>query len=161
MAYDEALAERIRVELAGVDGASERKMFGGICFMINGNMACGVIGDELMARVGDAYAALLGEPHARPMDFTGRPMKGMLYVAREGVEAQADLRRWVARTAERAAALPSKYAAPRPSGRRSPKAAPATPAPKKAAPAKAARAKAAPSSSAPKKKAPKKRAAAQ
>jgi TfoX/Sxy family transcriptional regulator of competence genes len=112
VAYDEGLAERIRLAMAGVDGASERKMFGGICFMVNGNMACGVIRDELMARVGDAYADLVHAPHARPMDFVGRPMKGMLYVAAAGVAEQAALKVWVERCVAHAAALPSKYAAP-------------------------------------------------
>ena len=86
MAYDEALAERIRALLAGRDAVTERKMFGGIAFMVGGNMACGVIHDDLMVRVGpDAHDAALAEPHARPMDFAHRPMRGMVYVDPDGV----------------------------------------------------------------------------
>ena len=76
MAYDETLADRIRKVLAGDDRVTERKMFGGIAFMLNGNMACGIVKNELMARVGaDAYDDALPKPHARPMQFTGSPMK--------------------------------------------------------------------------------------
>ena len=77
MAYDEGLAERIRTHTDDLDGIRERKMFGGLAFMYHGNMAMGVIGDELMVRVGpDAWAESVALPHAREMDFTGRPMKG-------------------------------------------------------------------------------------
>ena len=85
MAYDEALAERTRDALTGRESVSERKMFGGLAFMVGGNMACGVIGEDLMVRLEaeDAERAL-SEKHTRPMDFTGRPMKGFLYVAPAG-----------------------------------------------------------------------------
>jgi TfoX/Sxy family transcriptional regulator of competence genes len=84
-------------------------MFGGLAFMVRGNMCCGVVGEELMVRVGaDGHADALAAPHARPMDFTGRPMKGMVYVAREGVAADADLRGWVERGAAHARSLPAK-----------------------------------------------------
>jgi TfoX/Sxy family transcriptional regulator of competence genes len=98
MAYDEALAERIRTALRGRDDVAERKMFGGIAFMVAGRMACGVIHDDLMVRVGpDGHDAALAEPHTRPMDFTGRPMRGMVYVDPDGVRVDTDLSRWVDR----------------------------------------------------------------
>jgi TfoX/Sxy family transcriptional regulator of competence genes len=96
MAYDEALAERIRTALRGRDDVVERMMFGGIAFMVAGRMACGVVHDDLMVRVGpDGNDAALAEPHTRPMDFTGRPIRGMVYVDPAGVSTDADLSRWV------------------------------------------------------------------
>ena len=98
MAYDEALAERIRIALRGRDDVAERKMFGGITFMVAGKMACGVIHEDLMVRVGaESHEAAVAEPHTRPMDFTGRPMRGMVYVAPAGVRTDAALDRWVQR----------------------------------------------------------------
>jgi hypothetical protein len=77
MAYDEKLAQRVRQALSGQDGIVEKKMFGGLAFMLHGNMSVGVEKDRLMVRVGpDRYDEALARPHARPMDFTGRPMKG-------------------------------------------------------------------------------------
>jgi TfoX/Sxy family transcriptional regulator of competence genes len=109
VAYSEELADRIRALLVDRGELTERKMFGGIAFMLNGNMACGVLGDELMARVGKEQGdAALAEPHARPMDFTGRPMKGTVYVAAEGVEADEDLAGWVDAAAGYALSLPAK-----------------------------------------------------
>jgi TfoX/Sxy family transcriptional regulator of competence genes len=98
MAYDEALADRIRRALGPGARVTEIKMFGGLCFMVRGHMTCGVMGDELMLRVGVAGAnAALELEHARPMDFTGRPMAGMIYVSREGCSTQRAVERWVAR----------------------------------------------------------------
>jgi hypothetical protein len=98
MAYDEGLAERIRTVLRGRDDVAERKMFGGICFMVAGRMACGVAHHDLMVRIGpNEYEAALTEPHTRPWDFTGRPAHGMLYVAAGGVATDADLKRWLDR----------------------------------------------------------------
>jgi TfoX/Sxy family transcriptional regulator of competence genes len=115
MAYNEALAERIRSLLAPREGVSERKMFGGLAFMVNRNMACGVIGDELMVRLDYADAErALGEEHVRPMDFTGKPSRGMVYVATAGISADADLASWVDAGADYAASLPPK---PRAAGR--------------------------------------------
>ena len=109
VAYDETLAERIRAALPDRPDVGERKMFGGIAFMVGGNMACGVIGQDLMARVGkEARDAALDEPHTRPMDFTGRPMKGYLYVAPEGVADEESLQAWVDRCVEFAESLPAK-----------------------------------------------------
>jgi TfoX/Sxy family transcriptional regulator of competence genes len=96
MAYDEALAGRIRSVLADRADVRERKMFGGIAFMVADKMAVGVIGDDLMVRVGpDGYEEALARPHTRPMDFTGRPTKGMVYVSATGTAADSDLTRWV------------------------------------------------------------------
>ena len=109
MAYDEQLAERIRAALRGRDGVTERKMFGGIAFMVGGNMAVGVIRDDLMVRIGqDAHDAALAEPHVRIMDFAGKPMKGMIYVGPEGVATDPELARWVDAGAAFAATLPPK-----------------------------------------------------
>jgi len=109
MAYDEGVAERLRDALVGEDGVAEKKMFGGVAFMLRGNMCCGVVGDELMLRVGpDAYEEALARPHARPMDFTGRPMRGMVYVGTQGFESDADLESWITMASAFAGALPPK-----------------------------------------------------
>lgn len=109
MAFDEVLADRIRDVLDGQDAVTERKMFGGIAFMVHGNMACGIIRDDLMVRVGpDAHDAAVAEPHVRPMDFGHRPMRGMVYVAPDGVRSDADLARWVQAGVQMASTLPPK-----------------------------------------------------
>ncbi len=109
MAYDEGLAQRLREILEDRSDVAERKMFGGLAFLLAGTMCVGVIDEELMVRVGpEAHARLLEEPHARPMDFTGRPMKGFVYVESEGFESDEDLRRWVERGVEFAGSLPPK-----------------------------------------------------
>ena len=108
MAYDETLADRIRDTVEHRDRVSERKMFGGLAFMLDGHMFCGVVGDELMLRLGREQAeAALGRPNVRPMDFTGKPMAGMVFVAGEGLRGAA-LRRWVERAAAFVATLPPK-----------------------------------------------------
>ena len=108
MAYDERLAVRIRSVLAGMNGVSERKMFGGLAVLVDGNMACGVIGDELMLRLGrDGAEEALLRPNVRPMDFTGRPMTGMVYVEPAGLRGVA-LRKWVERSVAYARSLPPK-----------------------------------------------------
>ena len=109
MAYDEKLAERVRAALSRKQGVSERSMFGGLAFMVNGNMCCGVVGSDLMLRLGKAGAAkALGEKHARPMDFTGRPMRTMVYVEPAGLRAEAGLRAWIDRAVTFARTLPAK-----------------------------------------------------
>jgi hypothetical protein len=109
MAYDEKLAQRVRDILAARPGFSERKMFGGMCFMLFGHMACGIVGDELMVRLDPKqYDDALSRPHARPMDFTGRPMKGMVYVGAGGFKSEAALEEWVERGAGFVATLPPK-----------------------------------------------------
>lgn len=81
MAYDEGVAERLRALFADPPGVTEKKMFGGMAFMYRGHMLVGIIGESLMARVGpDAYAAALSRTFVREMDFTGKPMKGYVYV---------------------------------------------------------------------------------
>ncbi|MBM3516317.1 MAG: TfoX/Sxy family protein [Alphaproteobacteria bacterium] len=81
MPYDEALATRLRHALSGVAGVSERSMFGGLCFLLDGNMLCGVEKTRYMFRVGkEKEAAALARPGAAPMDFTGRPLGGMVWV---------------------------------------------------------------------------------
>ena len=109
MPYDEGLAQRIRDALEDRSDVSEKKMFGGLAFLLGGNMCVGVIGEDLMVRVGpDAYAEAVRQPHARKMDFTGRPMKGFVYVGCDGIESDENLRRWVARGVDFAGSLPSK-----------------------------------------------------
>src|SRR5688500_4687974 len=109
MAYDESLARRVRVFLANQTELSERKMFGGLAFMVRGNMCCGIVGDELMVRVGpEQYAAALAQPHAREMDFTGRPMTGMVMVAAAGLATDEALEQWVRQGVTFASSLPSK-----------------------------------------------------
>lgn len=108
MAYDERLAERVRRILAADPGFGERKMFGGLAFMLDGNMCCGIVDDRLMLRLGaDATQQALEKPHVQPMDFTGRPMAGMVYVGAEGVRGKA-LRAWVEQAVGFVRALPPK-----------------------------------------------------
>jgi TfoX/Sxy family transcriptional regulator of competence genes len=108
MAYDEKLAERVRVLVGAEQGLSERKMFGGLAFMLEGHMFCGIVGSDLMLRLGPEGAdTALDRPHVRPMDFTGRPLAGMVYVAPEGLRGAA-LRRWVEQAAVFARTLPPK-----------------------------------------------------
>ena len=84
-------------------------MFGGLAFMLNGNMLCGVVRDDLMVRVGpERYEALLAQPHARPMDFTGRALKGLVYIGPAGHRSDAALATWVKRGVDFAASLPPK-----------------------------------------------------
>ena len=109
MAYDEGLAERIRGVLDDEPGVSERRMFGGVAFLVKGHMSVGIVQDKLMVRVGtESYDRILRERHARRMDFTGRPMKGFVYVVPSGYEADADLQRWVNLGVSYVASLPAK-----------------------------------------------------
>ena len=109
MAYDEQLAERVRLVLAGQPGLSERKMFGGLSFMIHGNMCVGVEKDRLMVRLGqELHEEALSRPHAAPMDFTGRPMKGFVFVAPGGISTPAALREWIDLGVQFCLTLPAK-----------------------------------------------------
>ncbi|MFQ5349522.1 MAG: TfoX/Sxy family protein [Thermoanaerobaculia bacterium] len=109
MAYDEQLGGRVRQLLTPFAEVTERKMFGGLAFLLRGNMCCGVVGKELMVRVGrESYEAALHEPFVREMDFTGRPLRGFIYVAAEGLSSDGDLRAWVERGARYAESLPAK-----------------------------------------------------
>ena len=109
MAYSEELADRVRAVLAAREDVREVQMFGGICFMVNGNMACGVTGDELMVRLdaADAEHAKL-EHGVREMDFTGRPMRNMIFVEPDRIADDAGLAEWVDAGADHAASLPPK-----------------------------------------------------
>jgi TfoX/Sxy family transcriptional regulator of competence genes len=109
MAYDEKLANRVRKVLERRRGVSEKKMFGGLAFLVNGHMACGIVGKDLCVRVGpEAYDAALKKAGAREMDFTGRPMKGMVYVGRRGSENASKLKAWVEQGLSYARSLPPK-----------------------------------------------------
>lgn len=108
MAYDPPLAEMMREALAGRDGITEKKMFGGICWMLNGNMLCGVGKGQFMFRVGKEREAMaLARPGARPMDITGRPMPGIAWVD-AGAAIEAGLESWIGLAAEFAGSLPPK-----------------------------------------------------
>ena len=110
MSYDETLAQRIRRIIGKRRGTVERKMFGGLAFMLDGNMCCGIVDDRLMLRLGsDLAEQVLERAHVHPMDFTGRPMTGMVYVAPEGARGEA-LRRWVEQAAGFVRTLPPKRA---------------------------------------------------
>ena len=109
MSYDEGLAERIRDVLADVPDVTEKKMFGGLCLLVSGNMCCGIVNETLMARVGpEQYEESLKLPHAREMDFTGKPLKGMICVDPEGIAEDEDLQAWVDRCREFMKTLPPK-----------------------------------------------------
>jgi len=109
MAYDETLAQRVRDCLSARDGVVEKKMFGGLCYMVTGHMCCGIINDRLMARVGpDRYEAALAQDHVLPMDFTGRPMKGMVYVESPAIDTQETLAQWIGTCLEFIHSLPPK-----------------------------------------------------
>ena len=113
MAYDEGFAERIRSVIDDAPGVTEKKMFGGVAFLLHGKMFVGIVKDDLMVRVGpEAHAQSLEAPHVRPMDFAGRPMAGYVYVAPAGVSEDAALERWVRLASTFVATLPDKK--PRP-----------------------------------------------
>lgn len=110
MAYDQESADRVRKAFAeaGADPV-EKKMFGGLAFMVDGHMSVGLLGDQLMVRVGrKAQEDALAQPHARPMDFTGRPMATMVYVDPAGFEDDGDLDRWIQRGLDFCGSLPPK-----------------------------------------------------
>lgn len=109
MAYDEGLATRVRQLLGDQLGVTEKRMFGGLAFLLEGNMACGIRGDDLIVRVAAESAdAALADPNARPFDLTGRPMKGWLVVGPNGYAEGDDLRRWVDQGVAYAGTLPPK-----------------------------------------------------
>jgi len=109
MAYDEALADRVRAAVADRTDISEKKMFGGLCLLSRGNMFAGIQGDTLMARVGpDAHDDAMSRPHARIMDFSGRPMRGYVYVDAAGISSEAELADWIALSLAFVDTLPAK-----------------------------------------------------
>ena len=98
MPFDETLAARLRPLFRGKSSVKERKMFGGLAFMVNGHMCCGIVGKDLVVRTGkDRFEEALRQPHARPMDFTGRPMKGFVFVSPAGYRSDRDLKSWTRR----------------------------------------------------------------
>lgn len=109
MPYSEQLAARVRKLLARRKGITEKKMFGGLCFLLNGNMCCGVVHDELVLRLGPEGAPqALQQPNTREMDFTGKPIKSMVYLTPAGHKQDADLRQWITQAIDFTANLPSK-----------------------------------------------------
>ena len=99
MAFDETLAKRIRTILAARKDLVEKHMFGGVCFMIRRRMCCGIIDSSLMARLDPDLADRLADhPHVRPMDFTGKPMRGYLFVDPEGIDSPKALKSWIERS---------------------------------------------------------------
>ena len=106
---DEALIERIRAILKHRNGYSEKKMFGGVAFMIGGNMCCGPWGDSLIVRLSkDDHEETQTEPHVRPMDITGKVMRGWALIEPAGIETDGQLKAWVRRAVKFAASLPAK-----------------------------------------------------
>jgi hypothetical protein len=108
MAYDEKLAARVRAILRDDADVREQQMFGGLTFLVAGHMCCGIVGETLMLRLNEDLAnQALDRPHVRPMDFTGRPMKNMVYIDPPGHRGRA-LRTWVGTAAAHARTLPAK-----------------------------------------------------
>ena len=109
MAYDERLAERVRDALGGHAGISERRMFGGVGFMLDGNMCCGVNGEDLILRLSEEDAAdVLADPHGRPFDLAPRPMKGWALLYRDALESDDELWERLQPAMEFASSLPPK-----------------------------------------------------
>lgn len=109
MGYNEKIAGRVRRVLSDRAGVTEQKMFGGLCFLINGNMCCGVQDGSIVLRLGeDGADEALKRKHTRSMDFTGRVIKSMVYVDGPGFTRSRDLRRWVELAAGFAEELPAK-----------------------------------------------------
>ena len=138
MTYDEQLAQRVRGQLSGVKRLTEREMFGGLTFMVGGHMCCGVLDDDLVARVPpDLHQDALTRPHVRPLEFGSRSSRGVVRVGPDGIAGDNDLALWVRLGVTHAQSLPPKKAAKKKAPARK-KTAPATkkaPARKKAAPA--------------------------
>lgn len=111
MAYNEDLADRVREQLGSVKRVTEREMFGGVAFMVAGNMACGIQANELIVRVGaDLHQDALTRPGAHDWEFTNRPSKGMIAVGPDGVADERDLEMWVRLGVAYATSLPPKAA---------------------------------------------------
>jgi hypothetical protein len=109
MAYNEKLADRVRKALGARRGLDEKRMFGGLAFLLNGNMCCGVIGGELMVRIApDQTAVVLKKAHTRPFDFTGKPMRGWVVVKPAGTTSAAALAKWIGEGVAYAESLPPK-----------------------------------------------------
>ena len=115
MAYDEAIAGRVRRAVGPRPDVTERKMFGGVAFLLDGKMFCGIANDDLMVRVGpERHASSLAQPHVRPMDFTGRPMNGYVFVGPAGSRTDKAVKTWVDAGAEFVATLARSASKPKP-----------------------------------------------
>jgi len=109
MAYDEGVAQRVREVMADYENLSEKKMFGGIAFMLSGNMCVGVVKDQLMLRVGkEQYEGLLKNSYVKEMDFTGKAMKGFIYLQPDGFAEDDDLKNWIEKACAFVSTLPAK-----------------------------------------------------
>jgi hypothetical protein len=109
MAYNEKLADRIRAELIQQDGLSEKKMFGGYAFLLNGNMCCGVHGEEMIVRLApNQTEAALSKQHTRIFDMSGRSMKSWILVHQDGLKTKTELIEWIQLGVEYASSLPAK-----------------------------------------------------
>ena len=109
MAYNQDVAERVRKVIARRKGVYERKMFGGLAFLMNGNMCCGVIDNNVVLRLGkDRAEKALRERHTREMDFTGTPLASMVYLRPAGYKTEEELRAWVKRAVDFTRTLPAK-----------------------------------------------------
>jgi TfoX/Sxy family transcriptional regulator of competence genes len=107
--FDHGLAQRVRDVLNEIPDVTERHMFGGLSFLIGGHMACGIVGNDLVLRLSETDAnAALDQPHTRPMDFTGRPIRSMIYVAPPGTTADHALHAWIERAVNYIRTLPPK-----------------------------------------------------
>jgi len=107
--YSEKLADRTRAALVASRDLEERKMFGGLAFMVNGHMCCGIVGEDLMVRVGpDLYQSSLAQPHTREMDFSGKLLRGMIHVGSAGLATEHELGQWVQRSLAYVSTLPAK-----------------------------------------------------
>jgi TfoX/Sxy family transcriptional regulator of competence genes len=96
MAFNEKLANRVRESLVNLSKVEEKNMFGGVCFMVNGKMCIGIVKDEMMCRINPEMETIVHEKNGcRPMDFTGRPMKGYVYISEEGMKTQKDFNYWI------------------------------------------------------------------
>lgn len=124
MAYDEKTAEQVRRILSPRRDVVEKKMMGGLCFMVGGSMCCGVSGSAIMVRVGrEAYQGMLTQPHVRPLEFAGRRPTGFVLVDPGGYRTDSALAKWVQRGIDFVSTLPAKKPAPK-------KSAPGRPRPK-------------------------------
>jgi TfoX/Sxy family transcriptional regulator of competence genes len=109
VAFDEKLANRVRNALRTKRSLKEKRMFGGLTFMVNGHMCCGVLKKDLVLRLGpEDYAKAVAHPHARPMDFTGRSMRGFLYVSQAGLRTSRQLDAWIRKSERFVSTLPEK-----------------------------------------------------
>ena len=109
MPYDELLAIRLRAALGPLPESVEKKMFGGVCVLVNGNMACGVYKNDLIVRVGaENYQQALSRPHTKLIDITGKALKGWVMVEPQGCASESDLQAWVSQGVAFARALPEK-----------------------------------------------------